>query len=539
MSVDLTFHGACGTVTGSCFEVRTRKSAVLIDCGMFQGTKTIKELNYGKFPFDPRKISAVIVTHAHVDHCGLVPKLIAAGFRGRVHATAATADLMTYVLPDSGYIQEVEVERLNRRNRQRGKPSIEPIYTREMAERALQRLSHVAYDTWIEVAPGIRARFWDAGHILGSASVEIEVADDADKRGPVRILFSGDIGTGDKSFQPAPSGPAGTDFVVMESTYGAITRKPRSFALRRQILAKEMKAALKAGGMILVPAFAIERTQEFLVDLDALFDSGQIPTLPVFVDSPLAQRATEVFDKHLTGKIDGDVTHPFRRQNIRYVETPDESKRLNRLRGGAIIMAGSGMCDAGRIRHHLKAHLGRSDTTVMLIGYQAPGTLGRLLVDGQRMVRIHGEDTAVEARIRFVDEYSGHADQRGLIAWLNARQPVTHQVFLVHGEDGARAGLALALTKSGLAKSKLHQPTLGETVRLSGASGAKTVRVRANIDVAQCAQSDWHNEYAATVLSLKRELEALPDDAARARMLKDIRGRLRRPPPRRPHKRKK
>ncbi|MDX2222752.1 MAG: MBL fold metallo-hydrolase [Rhodospirillaceae bacterium] len=531
MAVTLTFHGACATVTGSCFELRTRHAGVLIDCGMFQGTKTIKALNYGAFPFAPDSIAAVIATHAHIDHCGLVPKLIAAGFSGPVHATPASADLMTYVLPDSGYIQEIEVERLNRRNRQRGQPQVEPIYTRAIAEHALQRLRPQGYDRWFDVAPGLRARFWNAGHILGSASVEIEARERLDgaadgttgRSDAIRILFSGDIGPSDKSFHTNPQAPAGLDIVVMESTYGGTVRAARSPARRRKILLAELRAALRAGGMILIPAFAVERTQELLVDLDALMDAGELPALPIFVDSPLARHATKVFDRHLAD-IDGDGTHPFRRANVRFVETAEESKRLNRLRGGAIIMAGSGMCDAGRIRHHLKAHLGRADTTVLLVGYQAPGTLGRLLADGTKIVRIHGEETAVGARIRLLDEYSGHADAPHLAAWLAARAPVAHQTFLVHGEEAARAALAARLRAGGV--RKLHLPVHGETVRLARRDGARTIRVRAGLDVAAVAAADWHNAYAATVIDLKAQLAGLPSDAARHKLLKKLRADL-------------
>lgn len=520
MAVKLSFHGACGTVTGSCFEVRTRRGAVLIDCGLFQGTKTIKSLNYGSFPFRPEAIDSVLLTHAHLDHSGLVPKLASCGFSGQVFATAGTADLLTYMWPDSGQIQESEVDRLNRRNRQRGLPLVEPIYTRAMAQSSLQRLRPVAYGEWFEAAAGIRARYWNAGHILGSASIELDVSE-RDRAAPISVLFSGDIGTGDKDFHEAPTGPTDVDFVVMEATYGSRARAPRSANRRRSILARELSAALKAGGMILIPAFAVERTQELLFDLDALFDSGAIPTLPVFVDSPLAQRATEVFDKHLTFESGG--THPFRRSDVRFVGTQDESKRLNRLRGGAVIMAGSGMCDAGRIRHHLKAHLGRPDTTVLMVGYQAPGTLGRLLLDGEDTVRIHGEEVAVRARIRYLDEYSGHADQSGLLRWWKDRGAVAWDVFLVHGEDESREALADALRSAGVPKARVRRPVHGETVALSTTCSAKTTNVCATVDVAGVCAGDWHNAYSKTIIDLRKTLDTLPNDRARKKLLVKMR----------------
>lgn len=516
MALTITFHGACGVVTGSCFELRTPRGAVLIDCGMFQGTKTVKELNYGPFPFNPREIQSVLLTHAHIDHCGLLPKLVAAGFSGPIVCTEHTADLLTYVLPDSGYIQEMEVEQLNRRNRRRGRDAVEPIYTREIAEESLRHVISRPYGKWLEVVPGMRARYWNAGHILGSSSIEVEVCEKGDGD-PLTLLFSGDIGAGDKAFHDDPQAPKGIDYVFVESTYGDRVRPRRSLAQRRAALRNELLAALKTGGMILIPAFAIERTQELLVDLDALVSAKEVPAIPTFVDSPLATRATEVFTKHLYGTGAGVKSHPFTRAGLRYVQTVEESKNLSRLRGGAIIMAGSGMCDAGRIRHHLKNNLGRADTTVLLVGYQAPGSLGRLLKDGATLVRIQGDEIAVAARIRLLDEYSGHADQARLLRWIEQRSPVRQGIFLVHGEDDARATLGDLLVEAGISRKRIHIPALGETTRLA-TTGAKTVRIRARVPEA-AQTTDWHNTYAATVLALRQQLEAQKSDDARERLL--------------------
>lgn len=521
MALTISFHGACGVVTGSCYEVRTRRGAVLIDCGMFQGTKTVKELNYGPFPFDPQEIRSVLLTHSHIDHCGLLPKLVSAGFTGPIVCTEPTADLLTYVLPDSGYIQEMEVEQLNRRNRRRGRDVVEPIYTRENAEASLRQVISRPYETWLDVAPGMRARYWNAGHILGSSSIELEVQEKDEETGsPITLLFSGDIGAGDKAFHDDPQGPQGADYVFMEATYGDRVRPRRTLAQRRTVLRNEIRSALKAGGIILIPAFAIERTQELLVDLDELVRSRELPALPIFVDSPLATRATEVFAKHLYEGRKGGKQHPLKRDGLRYVETVEESKNLGRLRGGAIIMAGSGMCDAGRIRHHLKNNLSRADTTVLLVGYQAPGSLGRLLRDGASLVRIQGDEISVAARIRTLDEYSGHADQTRLVKWLESRQPVRQNIFLVHGEDQAREGLALVLAEHGVPRKRIHIPALGETTRLTSA-GAKTVRIRARVPE-RAQTSDWHNTYAATVLALRQKLDALSSDEDRERLLKRV-----------------
>lgn len=526
MTVKVTFHGACGIVTGSCFEVRTEQGGILIDCGMFQGTKSIKELNYGSFPFAPQTIDAVILTHAHIDHCGLAPKLMNAGFDAPIIATRPTADLLTYVLPDSGYVQETEVLRLNRRNRQRGREGVEPIYVRADGDRCAKHVTPRSVDKWFDVAPGIRARFWDAGHILGSASVELAVADSKfDSTRPMQILFSGDIGTGDNLLQSPPKAPAGVDYLISESTYGDRRRERPNFARRCAILRKEIKDGLDAGGIVLIPAFAVERTQQLLFDLNHLFDSGQLPTVPVFVDSPLATKATRVFAKHLRKNKEIAFAAPFERANLRFIEDADVSRKLGRLHGGAIIIAGSGMCDAGRIRHHLKNHLSEETTTVILVGYQAPGTLGRLLSQKVPMVRIHGEEVAVKARIRCLDEYSGHADQDALVSWITGCLPIRQGLFLVHGEEGARSALASALEAAGFPEKTIHLPQMGETVRLT-AKGPRTERVRARVDVAATAIADWHNVYADTVLALRRALDETKNDKKRQQLLTRVRGVL-------------
>ncbi|MGE3335255.1 MAG: MBL fold metallo-hydrolase [Rhodospirillaceae bacterium] len=523
MTVKITFHGACGVVTGSCFEVRTDKSAILIDCGMFQGTKTIKELNYGSFPFSPQSINALILTHAHIDHCGLLPKLMNAGFKAPMIATKPTADLLSYVLPDSGYVQETEVLRLNRRNHQRGRQEVEPIYTREDGERCAKHITPRPMNKWFDVTPDIRARFWDAGHILGAASVELAITDPKfDKTRPMQVLFSGDIGTGDNMLQSPPQSPEGVDFLITESTYGDRKRERPNLARRCAILRKEIKEGLDRGGIILIPAFAVERTQQLLFDLDRLFDSGQLPTVPVFVDSPLATKATRVFGKYLRLNQEVARAAPFDRANLRFIEDADVSRKLGRLHSGAIIIAGSGMCDAGRIRHHLKNHLSEDTTTLLLVGYQAPGTLGRLLSQNVPMVRIQGEDIAVRARVRLLDEYSGHADQEGLTAWVKKRLPIRQGVFIVHGEEGARAALGSALETIGLPHEAVHIPQMGETVRLT-ARGARIERVRARVDVAATANADWHNIYADTVLTLRRSLDEAKDEKKRQKILARVR----------------
>ncbi|WP_420403559.1 MBL fold metallo-hydrolase [Nisaea sp.] len=520
----LTFCGAAGTVTGSCYWIRTDRCQFLVDCGMFQGSKTLKELNYGAFPFDPKKISFVLLTHAHIDHSGLIPKLVKQGFSGAVFATRGSMDLLTYMLADSGSIQEVEVERLNRRNARRGRPAVTPIYGKDDAQAAMECFSPVDYDSWREVGDGVRARFWNAGHILGSASIEVEVST-GERGGRIsRLLFSGDIGPDRKLLHPDPEAPENWDWICCEATYGGRQREDAGPERRRAVLAEEVNAALARGGNLLIPVFAVERTQELLIDLGTLFDRGTIPAAPVFLDSPLAIRATEVFEKNAAILEDmpagGDG---FRRPNIRFTESVDDSKRIARIHGGAIILAGSGMCEAGRIRHHLKQNLWRSDATVLLVGYQAPGTLGAILAAGAEAVTIFGEELRVKAAIRRIDVYSGHADGDELVDWLTERLPVKSGIFLTHGEEEALAAMRDALVAKGVEPERIVIPKLDDVVDLSG--GRAKIRQKQavrRLSPEAVRGPDWHNELAEFSLRLRAELEAAADEKSRRKIMRRV-----------------
>jgi metallo-beta-lactamase family protein len=523
MATRLTFHGGAGTVTGSCYQIEHGHGRFLVDCGLFQGTKTVRELNYRVFPFPPGAIDFVLLTHAHIDHSGLLPKLCRHGFERTIHATAPTADLLSFMLPDSGHIQESEVERLNRRNRRRDRAAVAPIYTRADAERCLGQIQGVAYERWIEPGPGVRARFWNAGHILGSASIELRIDDGAN---PVRLLFSGDLGPDEKIFHLEPDAPAGFDYIVCESTYGDRDRADATVAERRRVLGREINDALGAGGNLLIPAFAVERTQELLHDIGVLMAERQIGNVPVFLDSPLANDATRVFVRHAAALEDIalDETELFRNPNFRFVESVEESKSLNQITAGAIIIAASGMCDAGRIRHHLKNNLWRARSTVLFVGYQAPGTLGRLILDGERAVRMFGEEVAVKARIRQIENYSAHADQKELVAWVVERLPVRAGIFLTHGEDQARAALREHLIAAGCAAPLVHLPRLDDSFELAAGAPAPAPR-RARIPESALAR-DWHNDYAVLLLDLSRRLEQLPSDRARRALLRRLHAAL-------------
>jgi len=524
MTTRLIFHGAAGTVTGSATLIEHAGHRVLVDCGLFQGSKTVKELNYRPFPFAPADVQAVLLTHAHIDHCGLLPKLALAGFEGPILTSAGTRDLLTYMLPDSGSIQELEVEHLNRRRQQRGEALVAPIYTKADAEALLSRVTAARFDRWIDVTPGIRARFWSAAHILGSASIEIELARAGDA--PLSLLFSGDLGTGTKALHGAPQGPAGVDVLLLESTYGDRERAPVGPEGRRQALLAEIEAAMAAGGNLVIPSFAVERTQELLFDLGRCFSDGKLGGAQVFLDSPLAERATEVFAAHAAELgAAGALPHPFAGPHIHFVEDIAGSKALNRVRAGAIILAASGMCDAGRIRFHLKANLWRSDCTVLLVGYQAPGTLGRLLQDGAKAVRIQGEEIRVAARIRTLDIYSAHADRRHLVDWVRDRLPVRKAILLNHGEPQAIAGLAAALAERLTGLPPILEPMLDSYLDLEAATPALHP-LTPRLTPEALAALDWHNDYAAFVLLLADRLRTAPDEQARRRLLVRLRSAL-------------
>ena len=527
MSVTVRFCGAAHTVTGSCYLIETPSGRFLIDCGLFQGHKTLKELNYGAFPFRPADIHAVLLTHAHIDHSGLLPKLVREGFGGKVLATQETIDLCSYMLPDAGSIQEAEVTALNRRNAARGRPEVKPIYTQADAVMSLRSFQPIEYEAWISVMPGVRARYWNAGHLLGSASIELELANN-DSDTPLRLLASGDIGPDAKLLEPDPKAPAGFDYVISESTYGDRIRNQTTPQKRRQRLAAEVRDAAAAKGALLIPAFAVERTQELVIDLIDLMESGEIALAPIFLDSPLAIHATDVFRKHAASlDINVDVNRLLSSSHLRFTETVDQSKSIARLTGFHIIIAASGMCDAGRIRHHLKRWLWNSRATVLLVGYQAHGTLGRFLQDGARAVRIQGEEIRVAARIRMMDEYSGHADGAEITRWIAARRPISRGVFLVHGEEQAIEGLAERISERIVPAARVFQPVLDDIYQLSTpAPTLLDIGHRRRLTPEAVTHLDWHNEMSKLVLDINDLIQAAADDRARGVIIRRLRRAL-------------
>jgi len=526
MPIRLKFHGAARTVTGSCYLLETDNARVLVDCGMFQGSKTERELNIRDLPFDPKSITAMLLTHAHIDHIGLIPKLVKHGFTGKIHCTQPTIDLCGVMLPDSGYIQEAEVKQLNERKRKRGLPEVEPIYTLEDATAALEHFSAVSYEMWMEPAAGIRARWWNAGHLLGSASIEVEVARDG--RPPLRILFSGDIGPDNKMLEPDPQAPQKFDIVVCESTYGGRDRFERFEEGRREILATEVNAAAAQKGALLIPSFAVERTQEIVTDLVHLIEQGKVSQARIFIDSPLASKATAIFVRNSKLLEHGeDLARAFRSEYVKATESVEDSKALARFSGFRIIIAASGMCDAGRIRHHLKNHLWQASTTVLLAGFQAEGSLGRILQDGAMMVTIMGEEIKVKARIRMMEDYSGHADGPELVAWVKERLPIARTVFLTHGEDEGQLALENDLKGIGVPGDCILRPRLDDVYDLSGEACAFLAEeTNPRIDPAVVGAPDARNELTDLMLELHQEIDKATDEKSRGVLIRKLKRAL-------------
>lgn len=510
---NIIFHGSAGTVTGSCFEVRGESRRVLIDCGMFQGTRSLEALNVEPLPFDPHTIDAVILTHAHLDHSGRLPYLVASGCDADIWGTPPTADILEPLLLDSAKLQSADVERRNRRIDRARRPRFKPLYTSDDAIACIGQIREAAYCEWHDLGDGCGFRLWDARHIVGSASVELAIDG-------VRILFSGDIGNG----APVGCGNAaigGYDHIVCESTYGDRVRKPASISGRREELAVHIETTLARGGNLLIPAFAVERTQVVLEDIIALIEGGRLKTINVFVDSPLAERVTRAALRHRHADSD-----PFLHPNIRFTHDVEDSKRLNMI-SGAVIIAGSGMCEGGRIRHHLVHNLPRTASRVLLVGYQVGGTLGAVLRGGAQHVRISGNNVPVLADVFSIDSYSTHADQTGLRDWIAARGPVSGSVFLVHGEEGALISLSNVLAGLQAAHAPVV-PQLGESWRIDAAAAAKRIGSGRTDARKRTAPRDWMSELAALKAGLDERIEALPDEKARDRAVSALRRALER-----------
>jgi metallo-beta-lactamase family protein len=512
-SVEIRFHGAAGTVTGACFELRCGKATVLIDCGMFQGTRTLEALNHEPLPFDPASIDAVILTHAHLDHSGRLPYLVASGCKAPIWTTGATADVLEPLLLDSAKLLAADVDRRNRRPDRAGLARFEALYSADDVSACLGFLHETRYCDWNDLGVGNGFRFWDARHIVGAASVELML-------GGQRILVSGDIGNG-SAITCGAAELGGYDHVVCEATYGNRAREPALISDRREVLAANVEEVIERGGNLLIPAFALERTQVVLEDLVALFESKRLGPVNVFVDSPLAERVTRAILRHRHAGYDL-FDHP----NIRFVHDVAESKMLNNITG-AVIIAGSGMCQGGRVRHHLLHNLPRPQSRVLLVGYQVEGTLGAVLREGVHHVRISGNDLAVRADVRSIDSYSTHADRSGLLDWLKLRAPYRGSIFLVHGEESALETLADDIDRlAGLGPVTI--PALGSAWELRAGHPAKQVGQPRADARARIKPRDWISGLGEFESGLADRLRNLPSDTARERAVAALKRTLER-----------
>ena len=461
----ITFHGAAAEVTGACFLVETSEVRFLIDCGMFQGGREADRKNLAALGFGIEQLDFVLVSHAHIDHCGLLPRLTNFGLHGPIYAIEATCDLLPIMLKDSAYIQEKEALWQNR-VRRRGKRlqrDIAPLYTVAQAEACLRQVHGISYGREFRPHPRVRARFLDAGHILGAAIVEVWIREHSKTK---KLVYSGDLGQPARPIVRDATSVDHADVLLIESTYG--NRLHKDMGATADELVEVINDTLRRRGNVIVPAFALGRTQDMLAVLVEETSKGRLRDLNVFVDSPLATRATEITLEHR--EVLDDTTRRLlaaheRAQlpiHIRFTEDVEESKALNRIRSGAVIIASSGMCDGGRIKHHLEHNLGRPDCSVLFTGFQAAGTLGRRIVDGARSVKLFGESVPVTAQIHTLGGLSAHADRDALLAWLHRFKAAPREAFVVHGEAETASGFA-ALIREDL-RWKARVPVYGETI---------------------------------------------------------------------------
>ncbi len=474
--MNITFLGATKTVTGSNFLVEAAGKKFLVDCGMYQGKATDELENEAPFLYNPSDIDFMILTHAHIDHSGRIPKLYNEGFKGPVYATKATCDLCSIMLPDSGHIQEQENEWKNKKRMRKGEKAIPPLYTAEEATKCLEIFKPIKYDEIIDIDENIHVRFNDAGHMLGSSIIELWVNEDGKE---TKTVFTGDLGNNDLPLLSSPTMIDDADYLVMESTYG--DRLHVGTDNKAEVFLNIVAETLDKGGTVVIPSFAVGRTQEILYELNIIKDQKaqdekfkaeyeKLTKAPVYVDSPLAISATEVFKDNVdlfddeTKEIMQRGDNPLEFPGLKFTRTADESKALNESNEPSIIISASGMCEVGRIKHHLKHNIWNPNSTILFVGYQAPGTLGRTIVDGAKKVKIFGEEFSVNARIEYIEGYSGHADQQWLLNFVYSFIKKPKHIFLVHGEPNGQLVLKDKIIEN--TKIPVTIPGFGESYTL-------------------------------------------------------------------------
>ncbi len=507
----ITFLGATKTVTGSNFLVEGAGKKFLVDCGMYQGSSKEEDRNNKPFDFDVNEIDFMLLTHAHIDHSGRIPKLYVEGYRNPIIATKATVDLCSIMLPDSGHIQEQEIEWRNRKRMREGKPALPPLYTAQDAINSMEIFKPVNYDEIIEIDPNIHVRFNDAGHMLGSAIIEIWVVEDGKQ---TKAVFTGDLGNNDIPLLSSPTMIDNADYLVMESTYGSRLhlRNDDKATMFLNIVAE----TLDKGGTVVIPSFAVGRTQEILYELNGLKGKKDdeefnkkyrtLMNAPVYVDSPLAISATEIFRKNAnlfdeeTQALIQSGDNPLEFPGLQFTKTAEESKALNEKNESAIIISASGMCEVGRIKHHLKHHLWDPNSTILFVGYQAAGTLGRRLVEGEKMVKIFGEEIAVNARIEYIEGYSGHADQEWLLNFIYSFITKPKHIFLVHGEPEGQEVLKRKILET--INIPVSVPEYGQTYTLDD-----TLKVEQTVKVKDEDEIIEKRDILEKMKTLKAELQ--------------------------------
>lgn len=462
----VSFLGATRTTTGSMYLIEVNGSRILLECGLFQGRRGESIEKNQKFPFDPSTVEAVILSHAHIDHSGNLPNLCRQGFQGNIYCTFATRDLASIMLTDSAHIQQYDVDFVNKKHAKKGLPPVEALYSVEEAEKTIRQFVGLNYERPFLIANGVRVTFYDAGHILGSAQVALDVEENGRS---FRYLFSGDIGRGGHLILRDPVPVENVDYLQIESTYG--NREHETMPNARQELCELIQKALNRGGKVIIPAFSVGRTQTLVYTLHQLHDEGLLPDVPIYVDSPLSVNATEVFRLHpecFNEQTYGYLmqkANPFGMSHLTYIREVEHSMRLNQLQGSAIIISASGMCEGGRIRHHLKNNISNPDNLILFIGYCAENTLGALLVSGKKKVNIFGDPQTVQAEVASIDSFSGHADRSELIDYVKRIKGPMKSIFVVHGEEDQ--SVAFGKTLQDLKpQSDVYVPHRGEFVDL-------------------------------------------------------------------------
>ena len=467
----ISFLGAAKIVTGSNFLIETKNTKFLIDCGMFQGSKSINRMNYEPFRFNPEEIDFMVLSHAHIDHSGRIPKLTKKSFKGNIYATKATTDLCSIMLPDSGHIQEMENKWDNRKRRRSGEKLREPLYTAKEAEESLKYFKSVLYNQKIKLNEEVTLRFRDAGHILGSSIIELWIKEDNKE---AKLVFSGDLGRRDRPILRDPSLIDEADYLIVESTYGNKLHHPSEDDAKELI--SIINTTVKRGGNVVIPSFAVERAQDIIYELNKYYtayiktEDQDFLSVSVYVDSPLTVSATEIFLRN-PDCFDEDTlnlinigNNPLDFRNLKFTRTAEESRQLNISKESKVIISASGMCTAGRIKHHLKHNLWRKESSIVFVGYQAQGTLGRRIKEGEKVVKIFGEEIQVNAEICSLEGFSGHADREGIIRWIKSFKNRPKKIFVVHGEEEATEEISRKIEEE--LKIKTYIPKLGESLSI-------------------------------------------------------------------------